>query len=92
LAPNRRDLLGGCRKWLPAIRADRPLSVFIDQKHTLLLPSVPHWRRTVFRAADASVNAGEVRLGSKPPCLSPSNSRAVISFHFRIGLQAGEVV
>ena len=44
--------------------------MFIDQEHTLLLPSIQHLWRTVFRAAGASVNAAEARPGSKPPCLS----------------------
>ena len=70
LAPNCGDLFRRSRKRLPAIRTDRPYSAFVDQGHTLLLPSLQHRRRTVFRAAGDSVNAAKARPGSKPPCLS----------------------
>lgn len=65
-----RDLLPSRRKRPPAPLADWSFAVFIDQEHTLLLPSVPHCRRTVFRAASAPVSSNGTRPGSKPPCLS----------------------
>ena len=70
LAPNCRDLLRGCRKWLPAVRTDRPLSVFVDHKHTPLLLSVQRHRRMVFRARPRSGCCRAASPGAKPPCLS----------------------
>ena len=75
LTPNCRDLLDGRRKWLLAVRADRPLSVFIDQEHTLLWPMV-------FRAAHAPVTVRAASPGAKPPCFSTFMACVVNPFPF----------
>ena len=76
LAPNRRDLLRGGPEWLPAIRTNRPLSVFVDQEHTLLWPSIPRLRRMVFRAAQAPVAAAPHVLARSPhACLRLRRAR-----------------
>ena len=47
------DLLCGRSKRLVALATDWPFSAFVDQKHTLLQPSLSHLRRMVFRANNA---------------------------------------
>ena len=69
LAPNRRNLLNGGTEWLSAIRTNRPLSVFVNQEHTLPLLSLPRLRRMVFRAAHAPVAAPQVLARSPHACL-----------------------
>src|ERR1022692_1992430 len=82
LAPNCRDLLRGCRKWLPAVRTDRPLSVFVDHKHTPLLPSVQRLRRMVFRASPAAVAAAPHVLARSPHACLTFRACVVIPFSF----------
>jgi len=92
----RLHAMGGCSRWCremtvhlrvwpdPAARhANGRRSLLVNQPHTLLLFSALPFRRTVFRATVASVNASDARPGSKPPCFDTLPLSSAISHLYR---------
>src|ERR1039457_3115593 len=72
------DLLPRRRKLLPTLPAYRPFSVFVNQEHRLLWPSIPRLRRMVFRAAHAPVAAAPQVLARSPhACLRLGRARLI---------------